>query len=307
MFMFPHARCLRGLLLFAVTLGILHSFSLCLAQELSGEQTSVAPKSSDPIGTFATQIEMREGENVHDGDIVSYDPSSGKFELSKIPHDPYIHGVIVFNPVMYSHNTDDGTNTYPVVRFGEASVNVSTLNGEIRAGDLVTSSRVVGLGQRFDGGQAGHILGVALSDTVYEPDGVDIDGEIVRVGRVTVALRVGIQDVSSIIGENSKDGSENEPVAPGEVRTGEEVAPMELENTQESLLLIRYLLGAFVMVTFFVAALRHFGGYYKEGITAVGRNPLAHQQIRSLVVWNTFMIVLIAGSGFIIGMMIMFI
>ncbi len=298
-------RSTGALFLTCVVAVLVASYQTCFAQAI--EQPSSSTTVSDTVGTFATQIALREGETVHDGDLVSYDVASGTYVLTQSAYDPYLFGVIVLNPVIYSHNDEEGRNLFPVVRFGEVLVNVSTLNGEIKAGDLVTSSRIQGLGQRFGDSRSGQVLGIALSDMVFEPTAIDIDGTTVRLGRVSVGLRIGFQTAASDTEDVSEGGSENNTDENKEKRGETVTIPEEKDDGVEALTFLRYILGATVMLGSFVVALRHFGGYYKEGVIAVGRNPLAHQQIRSLILWNTLMIILTTGAGFIIGMMIMFV
>lgn len=284
---------------------ILLRIPTCFAQGV--EQRSSSTTVSDSVGTFATQIALREGESVHDGDLVSYDVASGTYVLTQSAYDPYLFGVIALNPVIYSYNDEAGRNLFPVVRFGEVLVNVSTLNGEIKAGDLVTSSRIQGLGQRFGDSRSGQVLGIALTDMTFEPTAIDVDGATVRLGRVSVGLRIGFQTVASDTEDVPGGGAKNDVAEHDEKRGEAAEIPEEKDEGVEALTFLRYVLGATVMLGSFVVALRHFGGYYKEGIIAVGRNPMAHQQIRSLILWNTLMVIFTTGAGFIIGMMIMLI
>ncbi|MBP9749531.1 MAG: hypothetical protein KBD21_02280 [Candidatus Pacebacteria bacterium] len=209
--------------------------------------------------------------------------------------------MIVLNPVLYGYD-ETVDNAYPVVRYGEVEVNVSTINGELHAGDLVASSRVIGLGQRFEGAQSGQVLGIAVSDMEYEPTAISVDGEVVRLGRISVALQIGRQDVAvTDIAENienDQDYIEREEFEKWLIKAG-------VQSEGNTFMFVRYSVGSLVTLIAFILAIRRFGGFFKESIAAVGRNPMAHQQIKSLIVWNTFMIVVIGGTGLLIGLIIM--
>jgi F0F1-type ATP synthase membrane subunit c/vacuolar-type H+-ATPase subunit K len=69
----------------------------------------------------------------------------------------------------------------------------------------------------------------------------------------------------------------------------------------------RYSLAAIVAALAILVAARRFGDTFSQSVISVGRNPLARSQIRSMVVWNSFLIILISCVGFGISALIIFV
>src|SRR5258708_3599138 len=80
-----------------------------------------------------------------DGSIVASE--KGGYILSKTPYDPLMFGVITEKPAVEFQSADIA-GSKPVVTSGKAFVRVSTVNGIIREGDLVTASATPGVGQK---------------------------------------------------------------------------------------------------------------------------------------------------------------
>jgi hypothetical protein len=126
-----------------------------------------------------------------------------------------------------------------------------------------------------------------------------VDGKEVRIGRVPVALQMGRFNID----DDDEESTENEDATTTEVA----IVAVEEEEGQggfDIFLLFRYLLGSFVALTAVVLALRRFGDLFAQSIVSVGRNPLARSQIRSILVWNAVLIVIVSGVGFGIGVAI---
>src|SRR5579871_4287690 len=83
---------------------------------------------------------------VTDGDIISFSPSKGYF-LANNPYDTAIVGVVTTNPAI-SLELSNGQQSYPVVSTGNAYVNVTTRNGNIKKGDPITTSPISGKGMK---------------------------------------------------------------------------------------------------------------------------------------------------------------
>ncbi len=240
--------------------------------------------------------------DVHDGDIVVYDMLTKSYTLSEQVSDSGTFGVVVTDPVLVMQKSaDPEEKTYPVVRFGEAVTNVSDLNGEIQAGDLVTTSRIVGVGQRMDRADSGNILGFALGPVTY-PDAsmaVDVEGTTARLGKVLVALRIGY------FREHEKDVEKvSPPILTASTTAGTLTTKEDPGGGFDVFRFFRYLLGSLVALTAVVLALRRFGDLFAQSIISVGRNPLARSQIRSILVWNAILIVVVSSVGLGIGVAI---
>src|SRR3989344_1885293 len=111
---------------------------------------------TNPQG-LAVNVEVK-GSDVREGDIISV-TKEGYVKATQ-PYDSLIFGVVVSAPILSVKEKSDRTK--PVVSSGEAYVLVSTSNGEIKEGDLITSSTTAGVGQKAT--SVGYTVGKALSE-----------------------------------------------------------------------------------------------------------------------------------------------
>lgn len=183
--------------------------------------------------------------------------------------DNKMFGVLVEQPVLVLRNTS--TTGKPVVRTGIAEVNVTTLNGLIKYGDYITSSKIAGKGMKAVG--SGYVLGIALAA---------FDGS--EVGKIPVAIKLeyptlGAQNSSSrllgIIGsaffENVSD-------------------PKKLTEV------IRYIAAGLVVLLSFTFGFLTFSRSIYKSVEALGRNPLAKSTIQLSMIIN---IALLLATGII--------
>lgn len=233
----------------------------------------------------ATSVRIDEG--ARDGDIIAFNDSTGTYRLAQGVGDIRIAGVVTMDPLLHFTVEDGAEGSVPLVRFGEAVVNVSDAGGHIRAGDLVTSSEQAGIGIRAPSDTDVYVLGVALEDMQ------SIEGEAGQVlyGRVPVALRIG--PASAMTGMVM--ASTTPPAAVQQQPENQTTQRLDL------IMLFRYLLAAIVAFGAMVAALRSFGGSLSQSIISVGRNPLAKSSITSMLIWNSILIVLVSSLGLAIG------
>lgn len=101
--------------------------------------------------------------DINSADIVSIDPTlkSGVRKSSK-PYDKGLMGVISTNPnLVMGSNEDPNTSSVLLALSGRVPVKVTTENGPIKPGDLITSSSDPGLGMKAI--RAGPIIGRALT------------------------------------------------------------------------------------------------------------------------------------------------
>lgn len=234
--------------------------------------------------------------DVSDGDIISYDAAGGMYRRSSAFADEMMYGVVVHDPVLYLEGVGASATGTPVVRYGEVTMNVTTLGGTIRAGDLVTSSTVPGAGQRVNRDEGVYVLGFALDDMVTTGETfTDGDGATVSRGTVSVALRIGPYV--------TREGAAF--IASGTIQ-GVGLADAEGNDGLDVFKLFRYILASFVAISAVIVASRRFGDTFSQSVISIGRNPLAHSHIRSMVLWNAFLILVISGVGFGIGAAIIF-
>ena len=242
-----------------------------------------------PISVFAQTegIEIARtyvisGSDFQSGDIISFDRSSQQFRPASAPGDADLFGILVFEPVLVLTLDNGGV---PIVRTGEVEVNITTINGAITAGDYITSSTIVGKGQKASE-HAPYVIGVALESfpaSTDAPSGADT----VVGGSVRVLLSIGTKEQAAQILQQ-----EEKPVDPG--------------ITEATLLnVIQYFIAAFIAIGAVYIAFKNFGPNIKDGIVSIGRNPLAKSSIQSMVILNSVLIILVSIGGLFIGLAIL--
>lgn len=139
------------------------------------ESLPVSQKISEGIGT---QVSLADAD-AEEGDIISF--IDGKYRLSAEALDDHMFGVVAKTSVVALGDiqSEGGSN---VIFTGKAFVRVSTINGDINAGDFVSSSIIPGIGAKVDG--YGEVLGIALAD--YR----EADQE--KIGKIPVAINIGV-------------------------------------------------------------------------------------------------------------------
>ncbi|MDP3778518.1 MAG: hypothetical protein Q8R30_00535 [bacterium] len=156
---------------------VAHVFSSVkqLAQATQAPATQPIPREvAEGIGTHVAV----EDADAEEGDIISF--VSGRYKLSEGVLDDHMFGVVSRpSAVVFGSSQQDGTN---VVFAGKSFVRVSTINGEILAGDFISSSAIPGIGAKVDG--YGEVLGIALAD--YR----EADQE--KIGKIPVAINIGV-------------------------------------------------------------------------------------------------------------------
>jgi len=166
--------------------------------------TTLMAKSSliiTPISAGADLAEIygTKDASIEPGDVVSLDSSMvAGVKKSNKPYDSNVFGIISTQPSLVMGTVEDPGATPVMVAFsGRVPVKVSTENGPIKAGDLLTASSVPGVAMRatkagqvigqamigFDGEGAGQILafvktdygnGAKLADLVSNPENSEL-------------------------------------------------------------------------------------------------------------------------------------
>ncbi|MFZ3301810.1 MAG: hypothetical protein WA152_03805 [Microgenomates group bacterium] len=188
-------------------------------------------------------------------------------------YDPNMIGVVVENPAV-SFVSSDTTGTVPVLSSGTAYVLVSSINGNIKSGDYLTSSKMDGIAQKAN--KSGYVIGTALED--YESESAE------NVGQVLVSLTV-----KPAVLKKSAEANLLQMVKDG------------VEGAFESpLSALRYFVAALITCVTFVFGFIHFGRIAKSGVEAIGRNPLAGRMIQTGVLMNmAITIIIMAASVFV--------
>jgi len=223
----------------------------------------------------AVSIPLESGEGKV-GDIVTY--ANGVYDLATKEYDASMFGVIVDNPT-YSIE-DKNLSSYQLVSsWGEIPVNVSGKNGEIKQGDLITSSDIAGVGVKAL--QSGQIIGIALAD--YSPANPD------DIGQVLTFVDIRTSFAEGTLSKNLLDVLRNSV-------TSSFMTPLES---------LRYLLAIAVVFVTFTIGFSSFGKTTGATVEALGRNPLAGNSIRKVMLFNFALTFLIMIGGLVIAYFIL--
>lgn len=207
-------------------------------------------------------------ENVESGDIICQ--YSDGFKKCNSEYDLSIFGVVVENSSVAL--IDSGIeNAVLVVTNGVAEVKVSSVNGNIEEGDLITSSSKPGIGEKI--GRDGYVVGSAMES--YQSDNPD------EIGKIQIVINVHPAAGFAKGGTNLLKY----------IREGIAVPLLEpLES-------LRYLLAIAMVLISFTMGMIYFGRSSRAGIEAIGRNPLAKKVIQFTVFMNIILTVVIVLVG----------
>ncbi len=211
-----------------------------------------------------------DASNVREGYLVSQ--IDGQFSLSEVSYDSNFAGVVTSNPSVVFQTEDRPENSYPITSEGTVIVYVLNINGDIKKGDLITTSEVPGIGMKST--QSGFVIGVAQEDapTSNNPnEAFPIEASLkVRYATDTKNVRTSVYDIYNL---------------------------SAIATYQDPILVVKYLVASVTMILTLVAAFWYFGKVAQKGIEALGRNPLAAKSIRFNIVLNLLVIVVIVGAG----------
>ncbi len=208
------------------------------------------------------------GDAPSDGSILC--TGKGAYSMCKDNYSSAMFGVVSTLPAA-AFETAPVENQYLVLTTGEVDVRVSAKGGDIKKGDLITSSSTTGVAIKAS--HNGYVLGMALED--FAPTNKDDEGFIavsLNIHPTTVFI-----DVRSNLLEALREGLAAPVLTP--------------------LAALRYILAAFVTVASFILGFVHFGRLARTGVEAIGRNPLARLQIQSTVTINLILMVVIFAGG----------
>ncbi len=244
-----------------------------------------------PIFNIAETITVADKQAV-EGDIMTVSSSSTQtlVRASKT-YDTKMYGVLVSEPAIV-FRTD---SSIPVIRSGQATVNVSNVNGAIRPGDYITSSTLPGKGMKGDDA-SGFMLGIAM-EAFDGKTGTQqtVGGKRVTLGKVKVSVGIGPTAASSGKGTG------------GAIQTLKQLPVAVLASISSSKQLeklIRYILAALIALLSIYIGFQAFGKNVTKGIEAIGRNPLARLPIESMIVVNVILIGLVSIGGVILSLIV---
>ncbi len=219
------------------------------------------------------------GGNSQPGDIVSFNKKTRTFYLSHIPSDKDAFGVVVKNPVLL---LSEGGSGVPVITSGEVLVNVTTQNGQIKAGDYISSSSIAGKGAKatnFDQ----YIIGTAISSFPKTSSSTQLQTKQIYSGSIQMLFHYRTNPL--YLGQTSQN-----------INVGKGII----------FHIVKYILAALVAIGTIYIAFRVSGSSMRAGIISIGRNPLAKSSIDSILILNIIMIILISAIGFVAALALVF-
>lgn len=218
-----------------------------------------------------------QGENIENGDIIAF-TSKGYFK-SVTPYDPLIIGVVSKNPaVSLSIQGEAGENSIPVISSGSVEVKVTSQNGNIAVGDLITASSVPGAGMKAT--KTGYVIGTALDS--YSSNNPN------EIGKINTTLNL----------HYSYSTNSN-------FDTLTDILSLSLLATYESpSAIFKYVVAGIIVMISFVMGVISFGRVANTGVEALGRNPLAGKSIQFGIFLNVLITIAIIGAGIFIAFLI---
>lgn len=239
------------------------------------------PTHSQTSSGIATSLPIID-KTVNDGDIIISD--SKGYALSSTPYQSSVFGVIALNPAISFESTPSG-EFKPVISSGKVFVRVSSENGNIKKGDLITTSSAKGVGMKST--KPGTVIGSSLEN--YSSADTKSVKKILVSFRPHYDSQMGQVGAQGVLRSNILDIIKDAPQAFA-------VSP---------LFALRYIIAAIIAILAFVLGFMFFGKVAMNGVEALGRNPLAGRMIQLSVIFNLFLTVLIMGIGLAIAYFIL--
>ncbi|MDO8335482.1 MAG: hypothetical protein Q7T74_01715 [Candidatus Saccharibacteria bacterium] len=216
------------------------------------------------------------GKDIKDGDIIT-SSEKGYFK-SKTPYDPLVIGVISIKPALSINIEGSQESSYPVITSGNVEVNVSSINGDIKEGDLITSSSIPGAGMKAN--QTGYIIGRALDPYSSRDKSA--------IGKINIVLNLHYSYSSSKTPSRISD-----------------ILNLSVLATYESpSAVFKYVVAGIIILLSFILGVFSFGRVANTGVEALGRNPLAGKMIQLGIVFNVLITLSIIAAGFVMAFLI---
>lgn len=223
----------------------------------------LAQQSTEVVTTYAIS-----DNQAKPGDLIASD--NDKLVRATIPYDERLFGVYTEQAVIEFKATDDPNKL--IARYGVTNVTVSTINGTINEGDLITTSDIPGVGQKAT--RSGYVLGRALEKfdgtgiTDTQVDSLEHpEAKTTKIGTIRVALRIEYAELTNTRSLGRLFDSLNAYLN------------QSIKNPQKSIEVLRLLLAALVVLLTFAIAFFLFARSIPNFIEAIGRNPLAKNAI----------------------------
>lgn len=172
-------------------------------------------------------------------------------------YDTGMFGVVTETPSGSFSDQVPPENSALIIKTGKAILRVTNSAGDIKIGDLLTSSNTDGVAEKAS--RNGFVIAQSLED--YSEDG---EGTILAA--IDIHQTTSFTDVRSNLIELLREGLAFPILTPVAV--------------------LRYILATFVLVSSFVLGFVYFGRMARTGVEAVGRNPMATRTIQFNIILN---------------------
>ncbi|MBI1863426.1 hypothetical protein HYS00_04900 [Candidatus Microgenomates bacterium] len=218
-----------------------------------------------------------EGGKAQEGDVIT--TSARGFALANNPYDSKVQGVIVDNPAIYFRSTTDQGKKFQYINEGDVYVRVSTANGPIARGDVLSTSNMPGIAMKAT--KSGYIIGTAQDD--YS------SSSPTKIGKIRMSF--GVRYVASRVGLGTS--------------LFDIFNLSALATYEQPLTVFKYVLAGIVAIISLSFGFLYFGRIAAMGIEALGRNPLASRMIQLGIFLNVVLTAMIIGGGIFISVLIL--
>jgi F0F1-type ATP synthase membrane subunit c/vacuolar-type H+-ATPase subunit K len=264
-------------LIAAITLCIILLTTLSAATQAQTDGSSLRSLifGSEATLGVARAIDFKD-KDVKDGSIVS--TSEEGAILSATPYDSQVIGVVARDSAIVTSSTEieDGI---PIISSGQVYILVSSKDGIIKKGDLLTTSTIPGVAVKAL--KSGYVLGSALED--YD----NADPE--KIEKIAADLNLHYF--------NSK------PVFPGSLTDIFKIALLTIKEGPSPW--FKYLIAALVVLGSFTFGFLTFGRTAAKGVEALGRNPAARGIIHLGIIFNVGIVITIIITGLVVAFLIL--
>jgi F0F1-type ATP synthase membrane subunit c/vacuolar-type H+-ATPase subunit K len=225
---------------------------------------------------MARIVEVKD-KDVKDGSILSTSEQGGPV-LSNLAYDPQVLGVVSRDAAIVLNTTNSKTGV-PIISTGTVYILVSSKEGAIKKGDLLTTSTIPGVAVKAK--KSGYVLGTSLED--YDnPDSTKSN---------LIAADLDLHYFNS------------KPTFPGSLSDIFKIALLPTKEAPTPI--FKYIVAAAVVIASFVLAFLSFGRTAAKGVEALGRNPAAGKLIHLGIIFNVGIVVVIVFVGLIVAFLIL--
>ncbi len=215
-------------------------------------------------------------DQVEDGDLIGikdyvYGKTTKEYDIGTV-------GVVTLNPAVEINDTEYKAEDkrFPIISEGTAYVKTTVKNGDIKKGDILTTSDIPGVAMKST--RPGFAIGIADMNFIKSNDPNEVK-------RIPVVMHL----------HYSYSGDEEG--SPDKLAFTDIFAITKLLEYQSPSAILKYLFAAFVIIVSIVFGYFTFARIAARGIEAVGRNPLASKAINLSIVVNVAITVVIVVAG----------